>query len=152
VIVQGEVFTHVDADGTTRVFDVSGMLEHAMRVVDEATADHPAAALERAGIEAINAVMDPAHAEYVLRDCGIEDWKLERLCRPYLGWPALAVELPDRTTLQVDGHHRLIRWWRAGRESYPLLRFRLGAWERFLLDVPPSMREQLVREAGLGRR
>jgi hypothetical protein len=150
-VVPGEIFTHVDPDdGAIRVFDVTAMLAHAMQIVEQAVV--PVAALEAVGIEAVNAAMEARHAEYVLRDCGIEDWKLARLCEPYLRWPALAVELPDRTTLQVDGHHRLVRWYRAGRDSYPLLRFRLGAWEPFLLEVPPEIRDRLVREAELGRR
>jgi hypothetical protein len=65
------------------------------------------------------------------------DWTAARDARRggWLSLPALAVQLEEGWTLQVDGHHRLVRWAEEGRTEYPLIRFRLGTWERFLLPV-----------------
>lgn len=125
--VLGEVFTHVHPrTGALRTFDVKAMYEYAS---------------ENAGmIECIDIPLDAAFVSFIRQHRGIEQWKLDRLREPFLSRPTLMVDLPDRTQLTVDGHHRWIRRHELGYTTIACYWFRPGQWERFLIERGPSLK------------
>jgi hypothetical protein len=139
-----EVFTHVDDQtGIVRVFDVTAMNRYALRALLVYSSPEQ---LAEAGLKLIEHDLDPKHVAFVLEARGVEPAKLDRLCEPFLSYPTLAVLEPDGTTRDVDGHHRMVRWWREGRRTAFMVRFSAAVAEQFLLEVPPEMREKLVAE------
>jgi hypothetical protein len=116
-----EIFEHVDETGRHRFFNATKLYLYA---------------IERA--ERICAPLEPI-ARHLLTHGGIEDWKVARLCEPYLNVPSLGVHWPDGSTLIVDGNHRIVRWRRDGAVEFNLYRVRsLAECEPYLVEGLPD--------------
>lgn len=102
-IANGEIFEHVDMNGVHRFFNITELYPYAV--------EH--------GEPIISAV---APAVRYAEKCGVEEWKIERLCEPYLSRPVLGVLFPDGTTHLVDGSHRIMRLWRDGVRDFKMYR------------------------------
>lgn len=126
-----EIFTHIDEDaGITRHFNATSMArfaEAAMR------------------LRYIEIPLDAELAEYVRGHRGIEQWKLDRLCEPYLSRPIVAVQFSaDDSVLPIDGNHRIVRRFELGLKTVRAVVFPEGEWERFLLSPEPEVERVLV--------
>lgn len=128
-----EIFSHEDeVDGTVRHFNATRMLKWALDNTDK--------------VEHFDVELDPHFVGYVISSRGIEFWKVESLCEPYLSLPVIGVEMADGSTLTVDGHHRLVRYYKDDRTIYQMIRFPLGVWEEFLVDMDPRKVEEWFRK------
>lgn len=78
-------------------------------------------------------------AQFVMQNRGIVEYRLKRLCEPYLSEPTLSVLMPDFATLTIDGHHRVVRWYLDGRATWKSIRIPLGYWERFVISRKPGI-------------
>ena len=128
-----EIFTHIDEDdGTVRHINASAMA----RAV--------ASLLSAGRVTQIDVWMDPEFVEYTRNRRGLEEWKLKRLCEPYLSRPLIGIDWPDGSVLLVDGHHRLVTLADKGLETYSMYRFPIGEWEVFLVEMPMGMSDMLA--------
>lgn len=84
---------------------------------------------------------------FIEKHRGVEEWKIQRLCEPYLSEPITAIEMEDGSTLTVDGHHRTVRHFRdTGKTEMCAYRLSLGQWEPFVVeDFPPELADAAVR-------
>jgi len=91
--------------------------------------------------------MDYEFVDFVTRHRGVEEWKVLRLCEPYLSLPIIGVTMADGSVLTVDGHHRLVALARAKRQEVKMYIFPLGTWGPFVLeDVPIEFSDLLASE------
>lgn len=130
-----EILTHVDPDdGTVRHINASAMARH----VPEGR--------EAGYVSLITAAMDREFMEkVVIPHRGTEQWKLDRLCEPYISTPILGVKIAGGTVLTVDGHHRLVRLYKQNAPTYDMYVYEEGAWERFVIsDVPSDLSRMIV--------
>ncbi len=120
--VKVEVFTHYDPrTGRTRAWNATALYDYAVRfpnLVERATLD-----------------LEPQIVEMCRAKRGVEQWRLDRLCEPYLSLPIVMVELEERTHLMVDGNHRYVRRWEMGYSLINAYIYALGQWEPFLVPV-----------------
>lgn len=131
-----EIFTHIDDDTREiRHFNATRLARDAGMLV-------------AAGYASLYTVpMDHEFIALVEKYRGIEEWKVARLCDPYLSAPVLGVEMEDGQVLTVDGHHRLVRHAREGREMYGMYVICAGRWLEYLVtDMPEGFGEVCVEE------
>jgi hypothetical protein len=125
-----EIFSH-DDNGVIRYFNATRMFKWSVENPDK--------------VEHFEVEIDRDFINYVITCRGVEPWKIERLCEPYLSLPVIGVVMEDGSTLTVDGHHRLVRHFYDGRTIYNMVRFPLGVWEAFLVDMDPRKVEEWFR-------
>lgn len=118
--LRDEVFSHVDLDGTVRHFNATKMLE--------------ACYYKAVPCELITAQMDLPFVDFILKNRGVERYKLDRLCEPFLSIPLLFADFPN-TSLLVDGHHRYVRLAQRGDTEYHAFTVPDGYWQKFLIDM-----------------
>lgn len=122
-----EIFTHVDEEtGAVLHINASAMMRDSKRQLASGAAT------------VIEAYMDHEYIEFVKKNRGVEQWKLNRLEEPYLSMPCIGVWMRDRSLLTVDGHHRLVRWADSGRDTYLIVVFQLGVLPLYLVDDFPE--------------
>ena len=89
--------------------------------------------------ELVTADVTAQQAEFIIKNRGIEKRKLDRLRKPWLSQPILALLMADGTTLIVDGHHRYVKLHMEGRTILEALIVPYEIGERFLVEVPPGV-------------
>jgi hypothetical protein len=130
-----ELFTHIDPD--------DGHVTHfnATRIKDALPT-----LLLSGSAELLTVEIDPAFITYIIQHRGIEPWKVERLVAPYLNEPIIGVQMPDGSVLTIDGHHRLVRWRRAGKKTYQIYVVAYEASKPFQVDdIPAALVPYLTR-------
>ena len=116
-----EIFEHVDEHDIHRFFNTTKLYPYAV--------EHG---------QPICAPIEPI-ARHLEKNGGIEEWKVARLCEPYLSKPTLSVHWPDGSTLIVDGNHRIMRLWRGGAKEFNTYRVRtLAECEPYLVEGLPD--------------
>lgn len=133
-----EIFSHVDPDGTLYHFNATKIFDWAIDHLDE--------------VKCGKMALDASMIDHVLKNKGIEEWKVERLTEPYASLPVLGVEMDPGDsstgkTLTIDGNHRIVRNWRDGKTEVMIVVVPFGKWDRFLVeDIPEFMNEMVRRE------
>lgn len=141
-----EIFTHVDprtTPPTVRHFDVDAMQRYIYGYILQRGALPEGVEIARveldealiANVKAFGGV-EPEHVERIQRDADLLKAVL----------PAIACHMDDGTQLIVDGHHRLVALWYSDAREARMVFFRLGAWERFLVALPPEVERQFVAD------
>lgn len=135
-----EVFTHIDPHtAKVRHFAVTHMMEYLVTYPQQ----HDGALAP--DVEVLSVNMDQEYLKFVAYKRCIDSVHCMRVLAES-GPPVLAVHMEDGTTCQVDGHHRLLAKALRGDRIYKMLRFKLGAWERFLIDLPQEWSDLLVKD------
>lgn len=122
-----EVYAYRQPDGIEYMFNVTEMWRAAVRAMKHREPGDPL------DFDYIKANMDPVWIEHVRLACGIEADHLD-LVDPGECPLILAVHARDGETIQVDGHHRLIKLFERGDQTYNMLRWKYGTWARFLVS------------------
>jgi hypothetical protein len=122
LFVELEIFTfHDPRTGLKRSWNATAMYLYAVRFPNQ---------IERATLN-----IEPHIVEVCRTKRGVEQWKLDRLCEPYLSFPIVMAELEDRTYVMVDGNHRYVRRSELGYSSIQAYVYALGQWEPFLVNT-----------------
>lgn len=115
-----EIFTHHDpVTGLSRSWNATAMFNHAIRFPTQ--------------IQRVTLDIEPHIVEICRTKRGVEQWKLDRLCDPYLSFPIVMAELENRMHLMVDGNHRYVRRSEMGYTSIQAYLFSRSQWEPFLV-------------------
>lgn len=129
----GEMFTWIDpGDGRLFTFNVWSMAKYA--------------ATRPPSVERIQFTIDPAHVAMILAHRSVDVSYARRLTLAELRVPLIGVEMPDGTTLTVDGHHRYWRWFDLGMPDALMDRFAVDAYAEFLVTLDPAYEAQIRRE------
>lgn len=126
-----QFFTHKDDDGTLRHFAVAAMYRFAERVAH--ISPH---------ITCANVTMQSFPIDYIRREMGVEQARLDRLIEPYLSKPLIAIQWhpcprwPEGTMTLVDGNHRVVKLSEMGAETVRCFLFNQVLWEKFLIEIP----------------
>lgn len=131
-----EIFTHIDEDThEVRHFNATAMSAAAEFLVTTGQVDF------------LTVAIDHEFVDFVKNRRGVEDWKIKRLCEPHLSKPIVGALMRDGSVLTVDGHHRMIRWADAGKETYEIYVFHTDTWQGYLVtDMPSGLEDLLVDE------
>lgn len=114
-----ELFSHVDHDGTKRCINATKL-----RLWAVAEKQYPI----------IHFALTAEWVASIEEHRGLEQWKLDRLCSPYLHAPVLMVEMEDGTHLTVDGHHRMVKLFKSKLTETTGIILPVGSWEWSILD------------------
>lgn len=131
----GEVFTYVNP--TTQAvlhFDIQAMW--AAVFVDDAPSRD---------VECLKIIMQPEHVEQVRTNADIE-YAAASVTDEDLRLPILCVQFEDDTAMIVDGNHRMLAHALRGHETYPAFRYKARTWQKFLLDLPPTLSATLAAD------
>lgn len=122
VFQQSEVFEwRAHPDSLPMFFDVAAMREYARAEVPE-------------GVEVCGMELTASIVKHCLEHRGVSEARAMALPPEALQDPAIGCELPDGTMLTVDGHHRLVAWYRRGFRVVPVRLFARDTWPRFLRE------------------
>lgn len=128
-----EIFTHVGDDGVVRHVNASAMVRASELAVRQDRAD------------LVETDFDPDFVEFIKVKRGVEQWKIDRLCEPHLSMPCTGVWMPDGSCLTVDGHHRIVRNFDAGKKTYRLVIFQWEELPKYCIEnIPPELSDALA--------
>lgn len=120
-----ECFTHKDEDGTFRSFPIDSMFAFATRY-----------ARMLPEISAICAPLPPQQTlDFIRKNMGIEQERLDRLVSPYLERPLVAIRWKCGNLTVIDGNHRLLKLHEMGIPEYRVYVFEYPFWEQFLINL-----------------
>lgn len=114
-----QIFSHVDPEGVHRHFNTSAMTRAVLtrKVVPYTT------------VCELNADL----IGHIERNHGIETHHLQSITDQGMNTPILLVNFVDGTSLLVDGNHRCVKRWQAGRKEVSAICFDPGQWEPYLV-------------------
>lgn len=129
-----EIFTWEDPDkGTFLNFNIMAMYKFAM---------------DNEHIERVKCPIEASHAEFVLKNHGLEQPRLDRLKAPYIDIPILIVTHDDGTHTVIDGNHRFVKRHHLGLTDINAFIFKLGEWEPFLVtNMPDELARRMIDDA-----
>jgi hypothetical protein len=81
-----------------------------------------------------NTNLDESFINFIVDHRGVEEERIQRLCKPYLDLPVTMIEMADGTSLTVDGHHRMVRLFRDGVKTITFIRIKIGFWEAYVIE------------------
>lgn len=82
--------------------------------------------------ESIEMALDHTGYELIMRDRGVEEWKVRRLNTMALEIPGLLCHFPsDDSHLLVDGTHRYVRLWRDGIREMACFLLAYDDWQPY---------------------
>lgn len=142
-----QIFTHLEKDtNVARTFLIETMEAFAHK--------HAGDPLFSELLVATMVPIDLATAAYLRTNQGIEQNRIDRLRKPYIDRPILAIswgKLPDGSdeVTIVDGNHRFVKKAERGDKNIMCFVFRRDLWEHFML--PDHLSARLVREGFLDR-
>lgn len=125
-----QFFTHKDDDGTLRHFAVDAMYRFAEKLAGICP-----------DIICATVTMKSFPIDFIRREMGIEQPRLDRLIEPYLSKPMVAIQWdpcegwPNGTMTLVDGNHRVVRLSELGAQTVRVFMFKQALWEQFLIDI-----------------
>lgn len=133
-----EIFTHVDEDAaqTVRHFNATKMRDFA-RTSQE--------------VKRHNVVLEKDQVEFIRRNRGIEQPRLDRLIEPYLSQPIIFIEFEPGLHLTIDGHHRIVRNFDDGKETLLGYEFPYGLWQQFLVEDVNKVIETAAYDSGMAK-
>lgn len=148
-----QVFTFITPDtGEVLHFNASAMLNDAMSALVqsiESRAENPREAIDALGVDAIKVQITPEDAELVRTRRGVNEQHVKRMVaamQQSMGTPIIAVHMDDGSTLTIDGHHRFLALVAVGEATYWMLRYRQGAWRKYLLPIDAAQSLALVKD------
>lgn len=128
-----EIFTHIEEEtGVVRHINASALGRDRLRWIKEGKA------------EALVVAIEPGWPEYIRERRGVEQWKIDRLCEPYLSAPCLGFWMPDGSCLTVDGHHRVVKLYEAGETTYRLIIFDHDLLHLYCIDDMPVELDTII--------
>lgn len=117
-----QVFRHIEPNGIERAFMVDDMRDAILR--------------RRLPAREAIVALDQDGYDLMMRDRGVEEWKIARLMHPYLSQPGILCHFnDDDSDLLVDGTHRYVRLWRDGVREMAMYLVAEKFWKPFALEV-----------------
>lgn len=147
--MQVQIFTHNDVSTTpvtVRHFNATDMYRAALDAVKSDDAKSHGTALRALGVEVLRIAVDPAWVTMMRKARDVNAAHVASLRFSASDVPAIGALMADGTTLTVDGHHRIAKSAERGETTYYMLRYRLGAWERFLIDLPDEIAQAALAD------
>lgn len=132
-----EVFTHQDDDGTIRHFPAGAMFRFAEK--------H---AITTSMIRCVKVAITQNQVDFIRKNMGIEQERLDRLVEPYLSQPAVAILWGgDRggSVTYIDGNHRIVKLWENGIKEIKTYIYVRQLWEQTLVTLRPEHAENAER-------
>lgn len=125
----GQVFTHRDHNDVYHHFAVDVMFS-----VGVALLDH-----RMPGVKAVKTKPLLTVVQHMLKNAGIEQIRLDRLCKPYIDAPLIAIDWGDDVRKDgitiIDGNHRYIKKFSTSEEVLIMV-FEPFMWNQFLVPLP----------------
>ena len=107
--------------------------------------------LKANGIERVRFALEREHIEAVIKERSVDLKYVGRMADDKLLEPAIGLMREDGTTLTVDGHHRMVRWYGMGLNEGIMFLFKVGQEDPFRLELPAHVHGQLYDELSQAR-
>lgn len=128
-----EFFTHQDDDGTMRHFPAAAMY----RLAEKIRGTTPM-------IKCVKVRITQTQVDFIRKNMGIEQERLNRLCEPYLSRPGVAIEWGgDRgnSITYIDGNHRIVKLWDMNIKEIKTYIFERDLWEQCTVNFRPEFKK-----------
>lgn len=80
--------------------------------------------------------IEDRNVQYIRKNMGIEQERIDRLCLPYTEMPMIGILWPEGELTVIDGNHRFIKLHEAGVAHAKCYIFTYPFWENLLIDLP----------------
>lgn len=127
-------------------------------IIDETDGAPITLAIQRIEAQCIAAVLkgiakvctvdvDPEHVECLRAKRGIEQHRLDRITARVLKHnPIIMAEMPDGSSLIIDGNHRYVKAWMLGKPTIRCIFVPEKVWREYVVTgIPPHLAEKCTK-------